>query len=1095
MNRRQRRGVVWAVLVLPLFLSLGRSVFGAHKSSRTEAGAEASTTESLFVLCTADGTIYSIDAWTGEFQSVVLTGSPLISHHQHAARDEHAESSHSMMVPGLDGTLYWKEDGGALQALPLTMESILEHPVRSCDPEDQHCGILTATAHTSLIALDEWGKLAWKTIPGSTDDPLQAPTTSSNADENTTPRPNEEQAQASSVLLQRKDYWIQHISSETGRQVWNATLGMYQALEFDADEQDEEGRLLPGASTSRHSGATHFPGVVFSNAGRTLAGVDLQTQSILWQIDTPTVLATVFGMHAGQWKPVHVLQSHPLESETMPKVVQQRALPDRASPVTQYVDYAELWRQHQSSAEQTHRWCPRTTCLPNQPCECSEFNDDTCVDTEPSRLELPSPTSAVPMLVSQVDGLLLSWRVVSLIVGSLLGLVVCGQFWYIRKKEKWSQATKTSRSRSSSFATNSHEDQVDGPMIGMKRTMSLPAILKPENSTALPTQSSVDIVPSAPAYSSPAPSSKDASGSIPLVRYSRYASEFQELRALGKGGFGTVFQCQNSLDGRDYAIKKILIRGNDLNFQTRLERVLREVKILAVLDHPHIVRYYTAWLELEESNHDESLNVDDDETLSRKFSSSLLTEQTDWNAHKTGHNKSPRPRTQGLIMGGEENGWRDDFGLSEEPSFIVRRTFHREISDCGFIFENSNETGTGTSPDEVTANQDTEAVEDVCSHHQDLKSLDKIADPVVTGDLPRSPSSSSDISASVVIAPELAKALKKSSDPPLRTVRHILYIQMQLCSQETVNDFLTDANARKGVAPEGVDVPTALKLFFQIAQAVQHVHGRGLIHRDLKPSNCFIDGSGNVKVGDFGLSRESTDKDEGEASFPQSRQEDRVFDNHTAGIGTRSYASPEQMNGSDYDSSTDVYSLGIILFELCYPMYTGMERNICLSQLRCLRFPETWHATVGRGFPTLQNLIKSMLSPNPNERPTAGVVAQHIQSILGEFTIQSLDLQDAPGTILLRVEAEHRDDVLRYTMQCIQNVAEEDDAAEGKIEIVQYGLRSSNRNKDKPTAVMEFALRSSLPGTMFVEYLRKRPEVFVVRQVSHSSGSSDSRSH
>jgi serine/threonine protein kinase len=58
------------------------------------------------------------------------------------------------------------------------------------------------------------------------------------------------------------------------------------------------------------------------------------------------------------------------------------------------------------------------------------------------------------------------------------------------------------------------------------------------------------------------------------VRYSRYASEFEELAALGKGCFGTVFKCRNVFDGRDYAVKKVTIVGEttEESFQQRLQR-------------------------------------------------------------------------------------------------------------------------------------------------------------------------------------------------------------------------------------------------------------------------------------------------------------------------------------------------------------------------------------------------------------------------------------------------------------------------------------------------------------------------------------------
>ena len=84
----------------------------------------------------------------------------------------------------------------------------------------------------------------------------------------------------------------------------------------------------------------------------------------------------------------------------------------------------------------------------------------------------------------------------------------------------------------------------------------------------------------------------------------RYFSEFQEIKLRGSGGFASVFEVLNKLDDNTYAIKKIPLSMSKMkqNFNRILEKVLREVKFLARISHPNIIRYYNSWIELKSSS-------------------------------------------------------------------------------------------------------------------------------------------------------------------------------------------------------------------------------------------------------------------------------------------------------------------------------------------------------------------------------------------------------------------------------------------------------------------------------------------------------------
>jgi serine/threonine-protein kinase len=103
-----------------------------------------------------------------------------------------------------------------------------------------------------------------------------------------------------------------------------------------------------------------------------------------------------------------------------------------------------------------------------------------------------------------------------------------------------------------------------------------------------------------------------------------------------------------------------------------------------------------------------------------------------------------------------------------------------------------------------------------------------------------------------------------------------------------------------------LDVRSRLRLFLQVANAVAHAHGKLVVHRDLKPANILINAEGQVRLLDFGIAKLLEDGQTRETRFTEA----------SGRALTPDYASPEQILGEPLTISTDIYSLGVVLYEL-----------------------------------------------------------------------------------------------------------------------------------------------------------------------------------
>ena len=256
---------------------------------------------------------------------------------------------------------------------------------------------------------------------------------------------------------------------------------------------------------------------------------------------------------------------------------------------------------------------------------------------------------------------------------------------------------------------------------------------------------------------------------------SRYATDWVEAGRLGKGAFGEVVRARNRTDGHVYAIKKIRQKTS-----SALTEVLSEVRLLSRLNHPYVVRYYTAWPEEDTAD---AQGADDD------------TPESSFNDESDGYYESDAPRY-------EDDDSIDSLGSGldfiDSSGYPDPELPDEDYTDAGgFIFAPDSDSGKHACARKMPA-----------ANRSGADESNKTETPQ------RTPG---------------AVQYVGTSSRPAQPMRSILYIQMELCENQTLRDLIVDGLPG--------DSEQYWRLLRQILEGLGHIHSQGFIHRDLKPDN------------------------------------------------------------------------------------------------------------------------------------------------------------------------------------------------------------------------------------------------------------------